>query len=71
MKETNMSDRIVEVVWEFDKDLMDNTEMYVKATEDAKLPQFASIPDDVPDYDIHHYLHDEFGYYVYDFYFVE
>ena len=66
-----MSDRIVEVIWEFDKDLMDNTELYVKATEKAKLPQFASIPDDVPDYDIHHYLCDEFGYYVYDFYFVE
>ena len=35
-----MSDRIVEVIWEFDKDLMDNTELYVKATEKAKLPHF-------------------------------
>jgi len=71
MKGINMSERIVEVIWEFDNDLMDNTELYVKATEHANLPQFTSIPEDISDCDIHHYLSDEFGYYVYDFYFVE
>ena len=70
-KVINMSDRIVEVVWELDKTFMDNTEWYVKTTENAKLPQFVSIPDYVSDYDIHYYLYDEFGYYVYDFYFVD
>ena len=71
-KVLNMSERIVEVVWDLSEfGFMNNISWYSEMINKLELPQFVSIPDSICDNDIVHYLNDKFGHYVYKLHFME
>ena len=64
-----MDNRIVEVVWDIDNDvIMSNIDLYVETINGLALPQFVTVPDYIDDDDIAAHISYEFGYHVYEIY---